>query len=1379
MQVITPGRGINNRVEVIKQQKSALRTILRSSPYIDITWCTDKEQGVKRPALVDTGADWSLIDETLLNQEERQLLTSDSTGLEGQGVSGEKIPILGEVWRDFKIEEMTVTDQRFVVVQGMTSDIILGADFWGRVSPIQLDFSSQKLSICGGTVVTKIHGGQQASPDEGTKLVKVTSRYCIPPQSEMMVNVKAKGMQEGHAYLFNPTRTADDNVGSPFAVVGSKDGSGNFQMKVTNLGGEKIVISEGKELGTLEGDVEAVVAKLGRVENTHRSKMEILDKVTIGNDLSRRQQDQIATLVGEFESVFYHGGPLPLVDIGVKHAIRGHETVAPIACRPRRLDPQSEKEVREEVDKLLEMGVIRPSNSPWAAPVVCARRADGNLRLALDYRKVNEVTHPATLHPIPLIEDLLDRLSAAEFFSVLDAKAGYHQMPLREEDSEVSAFVVPWAQYEWAGRTPFGLKGAGYSFQRMMAMLLGSSNFVEALCYLDDILIWGETWEIHLERLRTVLSKVQAAGLALSPEKCKFGVSEVMYLGSVIRKGMISISDQRVKDLLDLPSPTTVKELRRVLGAFGFVQRWLPGIAEVTKPLNNGVKGKPHSKLVWTVDMEKAFVKLKELVAKATALRIPDPLAEFTLISDCSDVGAGAVLTQEEDECLVPVAFFHHTLSPAEQRYNTTDKELLAAVLAIRKFRVYLTKGFNLVTDHQAVKWLNRLDVNDEKGRRGRWLETMEQYEIKLTHKPGRSAEMSMADYLSRIIQDGGKEVLKGEKTPLEIRRSAKVAINSFKGDSSVTEILPECSMEEIKTQQGKDDKMGEIIRSFREARNTGGEIEVDEKLVAAVVDPKAFERLYLDAREILMVKFNGGRRSSNSAFGVKKRDRIVLPKTMRQTALEACHNKGLGGHMGRDRTWQRVRNSFYWKDMRKDVEGFVKGCEACACNKHSTHPNVAPWQETDLPSGPLQHVQFDYLGPFQAAQTHPFRWVLQVQDVLSRYLQFFPCKNDTADTAAEMLMNHWICYFGTPKKANSDRGTHFVAETFKALCKTVGIEHRLGAPKHPESQGQCERQNQLLAQVRCMCDNDVEKWPEAIYRVAFAHNVSQNKTTGIPPLQMLLGQEPQTPEIAWLRDEFSAKEEEKGDEESFAEKILRRKEEAIADMIRHAREKTKQGQLLQMEAQKTRGEQYAVGDLVRMKLDSYEVKKKGKKMARKYSGKYKVIKILTGGWTYLLEPCGWKGRVKTRHFNSLKDAERRSLGNDNSCSDEEDPQDAVTETQTNNKERRIQTGKHKSSPAKGMKTPKVKEEKSSFGYPDTTKTGRPKRDTRPPARLQVGLESEKRYLDSHQLKTKKDKNKEVSSGSEEQARDESDVERSESEESEWCSGVSTGSAQA
>lgn len=870
-----------------------------------------------------------------------------------------------------------------------------------------------------------------------------------------------------------------------------------------------------------------------------------------------------------------------------------------------------------------------------------------------------------------------------------------------------------------------------------------------------------------------------AAGLALSPEKCKFGVTEVVYLGSVIRNGMISLSKQRVEDLQALPSPTTIKELRRVLGAFAFVQRWLPGVAEVARPLYDGVKGKPHSKLVWTKEMESAFVKLKSFVAEAVSLRIPDHTKKFTLITDCSDVGAGAVLTQEENGVLIPNAFFHHALTPAEQKYHTTDKELLAAVLAVRKFRVYLTRGFDLVTDHEAVKWLKRLNLNDEKGRRGRWVETLQQYDILLIHKPGRSPDLCMADYLSRIIKDGGKNILREERVPMiekpqggrETNSSVNVIQNVTGADQSETTLLCEVSLDEIRRQQREDKAMAVVVEAFIKSHESNVEAELDKDVANEIVHSKAVERLYLDKRGILMMKFNGGRRSSASSSGVKSRDRIMLPRCLTQKVLEVCHSSGMGGHMGRDRTWQRVRNAFYWKNMAQDVEVFVKNCEACARNKHSTHPNIAPFQETDLPTEPLKHLQFDFLGPFPAAQTHPFRYILQVQDVLSRFLLFFPSKDDTAETAAELLMNHWVCCFGTPETGSSDRGTHFTSAVFEALCKIMGIKHKLGAPKHPQSQGQCERQNQLMAQIRCICENNVEKWPEAAYRVAFAHNASSSKTTSIPPLRLILGQEPRTPEIAWLRDGMRQEGELDLTDGDFAQRVLQQKEKAIADMITRARQATRESQIQRMKAQRTYGRAYVVGDLVRIKLDAYEIKQRGKKLANKYSGKYIVTKVLGEGWTYELKPHGWRGRNKTRHFNDLKDAGRCiPIGGGDSTSEDENKASIHKKRNLKNKASLAPSEKKKADDVKQPTSTQTGTLEEMTVYPKDNATqatdpilgprSRPKRNTRPPVRLQVGMEENKRYIDSCDSGTDNGNNDE-----------EKDLEDSDGE---WLSGVSS-----
>ena len=369
---------------------------------------------------------------------------------------------------------------------------------------------------------------------------------------------------------------------------------------------------------------------------------------------------------------------------------------------------------------------------------------------------------------------------------------------------------------------------------------------------------------------------------------------------------------------------------------------------------------------------------------------------------------------------------------------------------------------------------------------------------------------------------------------------------------------------------------------------------------------------------------------------------------------MEICHSAGLGSHMGNERTWQRVRNSFYWKGMKDDVAVFVRECKQCGVNKHSVHTNVAPFQITDIPNRVVEHLLLDFCGPFPAANTHPFRYALQIQDILTRFVMFVPCVNDSSETAAKALMNQWVCLFGAPCTINTDRGTHFTAEVFQALCRIAGINHKLGAPKHPESQGKVERQNQLIAQVRCMCENNVEKWPEALYRVTLIHNASQSETTKLALLRILLSQEPRTPEVAWTRDQPSSRElaTSRGDDQNYMEALLQDKERELARMIKEAKEQTRNAQLRRLEGQMTRGTGYKVSDLVRIKLVSNEIKRRGKKLAKVYSEKYMVYEVIGGGWTYRLKPHGRRGRNKVRHFNDLKDA--TILSTEMESSDEE-----------------------------------------------------------------------------------------------------------------------------
>ncbi len=1099
--VVKPaGKTGKGRQKQLRESKETLRQNLPNSPYVGVLW--ENTEGIQVPmtGLVDTGADWSLLVKSELSMEEWEELKPSE--VVGQGVTKSKIPVIGEVWRNLTIGGVAVPNQRFIVVEDMITPIILGADFWLRFGEFSINFGQRKLKLgVNGTEVDLLDSVNGITKeDDGQVFIVSESEIHIPPFSEMVVRGKITGgkAKDGDEILVEPVGDDKDLCSIPYMISSVQENT--VLLKIANIGLDDYILEENKLLGT-------GVKKFGVCSSIHRgtgdgskntaSHRNINLESMCAKKLDQTKKEELLSLLEEFQDVFYSGGKLETVRVGIEHRIRLKENTAPIAHRPRRLSLEEQAEVREEIDELIKMGIVRQSNSPWAAPIVCARKPTGKLRLAIDYRGLNNVSLPATLHPIPRIDDLFDCLGEANFFSIMDAKSGYHQLPLPEEESELTAFVVPWGHYEFVERTPFGLKGAGYSFQRFMSTLLGECNFKDALCYLDDILIWSRTWEEHKLKLRKVLEKIRQGNLKLGPSKCSFGVDEVQYLGATIKNGMLSISEQRVKSLRQLPLPKTVTELRSALGAFSYVQRWLPGLAEINKPLNDAVRGTGTRKLVWTKEMKDAFNQLKTMTANAVALQIPDMDRKFTLVTDGSDRGIGSMLAQEDHDGanLIPIAFYHHSLTKAQQKYSTTDKELLAVYLSVQKFRVYLGKPFKLITDHSAVKFMRTLNANDERGRRGRWVEYLQQFDMELVHRGGTSKELSVADYLSRVNNDGTIQGVAVVKT----MEAGEVPVKGF------------LSVEELRKMQLEDEQIKIWWKHITQETGEGIKAKEDSPKL------KFLQNMLLDSTGILRILYPGGRKGFMTQWGNAERYRVVVPKAMVEKVLEFVHKGPAGGHMGFKRTYKRCRDAFWWLNMSKDIKDYLQQCEQCGKNKHETHPNVAPLQIMDIPDKVFDKLQVDFLGPFPTTTAHEYLYALQIQDILSRYVMFVPTQNDSAQIAASALFEEWVCKFGPPRIIQSDRGTHFAAAVFELMCHQAGMKHVMGSPGHAESQGQVERQNQLMNQIRSLAENNTDRWPKAMSRIAYVHNISPNATTAISPFKVVFAAEARTVESVML----------------------------------------------------------------------------------------------------------------------------------------------------------------------------------------------------------------------------------------------------------------------
>lgn len=351
----------------------------------------------------------------------------------------------------------------------------------------------------------------------------------------------------------------------------------------------------------------------------------------------------------------------------------------PFRERSRRLAPKDLEDVREHLVELQKCGIISESRSPYASPIVVVRKKSGSVRMCVDYRTLNRRTIPDQ-HTVPRIEDALHSLSGSQWFTVLDLRSGYYQIPMSPEDKEKTAFICPLGFYEFE-RMPQGICGAPATFQRVMERTVGDMNFLEVLVYLDDLIVFRQTLEEHNMRLLKVLDRLREEGLKLSVDKCQFCQTSVTYVGHVVSKDGISTDPSKVEAVVTWPRPQTVTQLRSFLGFCGYYRRFVRGYSSLCR---HSV-GRAADTLVsrWDESCECAFRELKQRLTQAPILAFADSQRPYVLHVDASLDGLGGVLYQPHAEGLRPVAFISRSLSPSERNYPAHKLEFLALKWAV------------------------------------------------------------------------------------------------------------------------------------------------------------------------------------------------------------------------------------------------------------------------------------------------------------------------------------------------------------------------------------------------------------------------------------------------------------------------------------------------------------------------------------------------------------------------------------------------------------------------------------------------------------------------------------------------------------------------
>lgn len=409
--------------------------------------------------------------------------------------------------------------------------------------------------------------------------------------------------------------------------------------------------------------------------------------------------DSVRKILDQFKSVFEEPKGLPPKRI-CDHSIPLIPSAKPVNLRPYRYNPALKDEIESQISEMLHIGVIQPSQSAFASPALLVRKKDGTWRLVIDYRQLNAITVKSS-YPMPVIDELLDELSGAKWFSKLDLRAGYHQIRMKEGDEYKTAFQTHTGHYEYKVRS-FGLIGAPTTFQSAMNETLKIVLRRFALVFFDDILIYSPDLSSHLDHLQQVLSLLQKYQWQVKLSKCSFAQQQLTYLGHIISVAGVATEPIKIQEVVNWVTPANQKKLRGFLDLAGYYRKFVQGFGIISKPLTNLLrKGVPYK---WTQETELAFQQLKQALVSALVLALPGFSKPFTVETDASDSGIGAVLSQDKH----PIAFVSKALGPRTKGLSTYEKECMAILLAVDHWRSYLQLGeFIILTDHHSLMHLS------------------------------------------------------------------------------------------------------------------------------------------------------------------------------------------------------------------------------------------------------------------------------------------------------------------------------------------------------------------------------------------------------------------------------------------------------------------------------------------------------------------------------------------------------------------------------------------------------------------------------------------------------------------------------------------------
>lgn len=718
----------------------------------------------------------------------------------------------------------------------------------------------------------------------------------------------------------------------------------------------------------------------------------------------------------------------------------------PICQRPYRMSESERAITRDIIDDLLNNGIVQNSNSAYASPALLVDKASGAKRLCVDYRQLNKITVKEK-YPMPMIEDLIDRLQGCKFYTSLDLKSGYHQICIKAEDVHKTAFITSDGHFEYL-RMPFGVCNGPAVFQRLMNTVLGNLRFGRVICYMDDLLIATKTIEENMVCLEMVLDILVKNRLTVNLDKCSFFRDRITFLGYDISEQGVRPSSRKLEAISKYPIPKTVHQLRQFLGLINYFRKFIKDCAILCKPLTSLLK--KGAIWQWGLQQDQAVASVKEALIKNAVLSVFNPKLPINLYTDASRDGIGCILTQLTDSGEKPVYFYSRQTSNDEKKYHSFELELLAIISGLQKFRHYLLgTDFKIITDCNAVR--HALSKKEIIPRISRWVLYTQDFTFDVVHRAG--SQMQHVDALSR--------------NPIGTSGNAYdevVSVNTItEGDWLLAVQLQDpniCSIRDI-LQSGEAETNKHIFNEYE------------------LVGNKVYRR---------------------TEFG----RRWLVPKQCIWYVVRANHDDL--GHFAVDKTVERIRSKYWFPRLKKTVSKYIKNCLNCIYYKNIHGKKPGKLYPIPKFARPFHTLHIDHLGPF-VKTTQQNSYLLVIVDSFTKFVFISAVKNTKSKVVINEL-NKIFKVFGNPKRLVCDAGSAFTSKLFTNYCKERNIRAHIIATAVPRSNGQVERYNQtILEALRSMsADTDSNKWDQHVTNIQQGINSTINKTTCAVPSEVFFG---------------------------------------------------------------------------------------------------------------------------------------------------------------------------------------------------------------------------------------------------------------------------------